>query len=202
MMRMGGNEKFNSFLSQYQVPKTLQISQKYNTSAAMYYREKLNAEVNGLPLPTKLPEVYNPSAAPSPTMLNSTEPLTGESEADYVARQRRLQEDVSINVLFRCIFNFFEQARERMRQKFGASNGLNSSGKMQGIGSNPNYNANSGKGGEWVPPVDVNQIADASSKALNYVSSTLSIWGEQVVKVTNFVYFFSIFPMQCRQRSN
>lgn len=166
MMRLGGNDKFNSFLASHNIPKNMQIAQKYNTPAALFYREKLNAEVNGLPPPTKLPEASNTSA--QSTTPNSTEPLPGESEADYVARQRRLQ----------------EEARERMRQKFGNSSGLSSSGKMQGIGSDPNYRTGSGGGGngnDW--PVDVNQIADVSSKAFSYFSSTLSVLGEQVVKV-------------------
>lgn len=47
--------------------------------------------------------------------IQSSEPLPGETEADYVARQRKLQ----------------EEARERMRKKFGSSSGLSSSGKMQ-----------------------------------------------------------------------
>lgn len=74
-----------------------------------------------------------------------------------------------------------------MRQKFGGSSGLNSSGKMQGIGSDPNYRAGGGSSSnDW----DVNQIADVSTKAFGYFSSTLSTLGEQVVKVlctyTNF----------------
>ena len=91
MMRMGGNDKFNSFLSSHNVPKTMQIAQKYNTPAALFYRERLNAEVNGLPLPTKMPEV---SPSSSQQNLQGSDPLPGESEADYVARQRRLQEEV------------------------------------------------------------------------------------------------------------
>lgn len=167
MMRSGGNDKFNSFLASHNIRKNMQIALKYNTPAALFYREKLNAEVNGLPPPTKFPEASNTSA--QSTTPNSTEPLPGESEADYVARQRRLQ----------------EEARERMRQKFGNSSGLSSSGKMQGIGSDPNYRTGSGGGGngnDW--PVDVNQIADVSSKAFSYFSSTLSVLGEQVVKTT------------------
>ena len=50
--------------------------------------------------------------------------LIGESESDYVARQKKLQ----------------DMARERMRAKFGGSAGLN--GKMGGVGSDPSYNPN------------------------------------------------------------
>lgn len=167
MMRLGGNQKFNTFLASYNIQKNMHIAQKYNTPAALYYREKLNAEANGLPPPSKLPDMNSRSSTPStPT---STEPLPGESEADYIARQRRLQ----------------EEARERMRQKFGGSSGLSSSGKMQGIGSDPNYRSGTSSpgGNDAWPAVDVNQIADVSTKAFSYVSSTLSVFGEQVLKV-------------------
>ena len=55
---------------------------------------------------------------------------------------------------------------------------------MQGIGSDPGYRSGGStpSGNDW-PAVDVNQIADASSKALSYFSSTLSVFGEQVLKV-------------------
>mmetsp|Transcript_9083 Transcript_9083/g.19753 ORF Transcript_9083/g.19753 Transcript_9083/m.19753 type:complete len:240 (-) Transcript_9083:292-1011(-) len=52
---------------------------------------------------------------------SGVEPLEGESEADYVARQTRLR----------------EEAAARMRAKFGASGGLNGSVRMGGIGSSP-----------------------------------------------------------------
>ena len=60
---------------------------------------------------------------------SGVEPLEGESEADYVARQARLR----------------EEAAARMRAKFGASGGLNGGVRMGGIGSQPA----SGGGGSW-----------------------------------------------------
>ena len=57
---------------------------------------------------------------------SGVEPLEGESEADYVARQARLR----------------EEAAARMRAKFGASGGLNGGVRMGGIGS-----SNGGGGG-------------------------------------------------------
>lgn len=57
-----------------------------------------------------------------------------------------------------------------MRQKFGGSNGLSSSGKMQGIGSDPNYGQSKGSdlnlGGIAIPPIDYAQIGEASQKVL------------------------------------
>lgn len=184
MMRSGGNNKFNDFLAQYNIPKSKYIMEKYNTSAALYYREKLKAEVEGQPFSTPAPSLSagglppNASNSSRASSGNNTpsgggaavagsEPLPGETEVEYIARQKRLQ----------------EEARERMRQKFGGSNGLNSggSGRMQGIGSDPNYRPGMGNGGgsggqDWAG-VDVNQ-------ALNYFSSTWSSLSEQVVKTT------------------
>eukprot|EP01036_Dinobryon_divergens_P031117 gene31117-40465_t len=86
-------------------------------------------------------------------VAQGSDPLPGESEAAYVARQRQLQ----------------NEARERMRQKFGSSKGLSSSGKMQGIGSDPNYGQSKGGdvglGGLPIPPIDYAQIGEASQKA-------------------------------------
>jgi hypothetical protein len=59
---------------------------------------------------------------------------------------------------------------------------------MAGIGSDPNYRAGGGgdSGGNNSNnfPVDINQIADVSSKAFSYFSSTISNLSDQVVKVT------------------
>lgn len=61
---------------------------------------------------------------------------------------------------------------------------------MQGIGSDANYrpgdNSASYSGGSL--PVDVDQLAEASQKALSFLSSSLSVFGEQVVKVGIFRY--------------
>lgn len=73
------------------------IAQKYNTSAATYYREKLSADANGLPPPSTLPTPYQESSSNKTTDAKSSDPLPGESEADYIARQRRLQEEVCYN---------------------------------------------------------------------------------------------------------
>ena len=41
MMRQGGNDKFNKFLEQYNVKKTMPIAQKYNTPASKLYKDRL-----------------------------------------------------------------------------------------------------------------------------------------------------------------
>lgn len=54
-MRVGGNDQCNQFLQKYGVHKTMPIPQKYNTPAAMLYKDRIDAAANGRPLPTELP---------------------------------------------------------------------------------------------------------------------------------------------------
>ena len=70
------------------------------------------------------------------------------------------------------------KARERMRQKFGGSSGLSSSGtgRMQGIGSDPTYTAT---GAALDTHVLTEQFSKASQSALSLVSS---VW-ETTTKV-------------------
>eukprot|EP00597_Dinobryon_sp_UTEXLB2267_P004507 CAMPEP_0170058802 /NCGR_PEP_ID=MMETSP0019_2-20121128/1289_1 /TAXON_ID=98059 /ORGANISM="Dinobryon sp., Strain UTEXLB2267" /LENGTH=376 /DNA_ID=CAMNT_0010263835 /DNA_START=354 /DNA_END=1484 /DNA_ORIENTATION=+ len=166
MMKVGGNDKCIKFLKQYNVEKNVPIPQKYNSPAALLYRDRIAAEVEGKPLPTELPAAKQTNQAAS-GVVQGSDPLPGESEADYVARQRLLQ----------------NEARERMRQKFGGSSGLSSSGKMQGIGSDPNYGQNKDVGGIAIPPIDYAQIGEASQKAFSYVTTSLAVLGDQVSKV-------------------
>jgi hypothetical protein len=71
-----------------------------------------------------------------------------------------------------------------MRQKFGQSTGLNPSGKMQGLGSDPNYKP----GGESASSaLDFDQLADVSQKALSFFQTSIAALGEQVSKVCDFV---------------
>lgn len=157
IMQQGGNDKFNSFLKQYKVEKSTPIPKKYSSPPASLFKDRLLAEVEGRPLPTELPKENFASAH------GSSEPLDGESEADYVARQRLLQ----------------EEARERMRQKFGSSSGLKSGGSMQGIGSDSRQGGSSG--GVNVNEVTA-QLADASQKALSFMSTSFSVLSEHVTK--------------------
>lgn len=149
-MRKGGNDNFNQFLQQYGVPKNCSITQKYNSSAAQFFKERLSAEVNGLPLPTRQPTYGLPTNSSGASAVpTSTEPIPGETEAQYVERQRRLQ----------------AEAKERLRQKFGGSSGLSSNGSMQGIGSDANYKRESSSDG-----FDINQISGFFSSITETVS--------------------------------
>lgn len=169
MMRCGGNDKCNAFLKQYGVSKETMIPQKYNSPAALLYRDRLSAEVEGRPLPTQLPSPQSSISTSNngstkstvSSVAGGTDPLPGETEAQYVARQKQLQ----------------EEARERMRQKFGGSNGLSSSGRMQGIGSDASYNPNEqGGGGGGI------DYSAASQQAYSIFQTGLAYVGDTVNK--------------------
>ncbi|KAL9426312.1 hypothetical protein AB3S75_033151 [Citrus x aurantiifolia] len=48
-MEAGGNERLNTFLSQYGIPKETDIVTKYNTNAASIYRDRIQAIAEGRP---------------------------------------------------------------------------------------------------------------------------------------------------------
>lgn len=151
----GGNEKLLQFLQQHGVAKSTPIAQKYQTPAAELYRERLRALVEGRDPPTELPKR---APAPAPMMAphqaptssggpggfggpalasgggghagSALEPLPGEGQEQYVARQRRLN----------------EEARRRMQAKFGGggAGGGGARMQMQGFGSDPDYDPNRG----------------------------------------------------------
>ena len=154
-MSCGGNAACNEFLRSHGV-NLRSIIDKYTHPAAALYKERLLCHVEGRPLPTVLPS--------SPSHLSSTaqgsEPIPGESEAQYIARQRQLQ----------------EEARERMRAKFGASKGLGGGGVMQGIGSDASYQPPS-SGGAAIGGVDV-------SAAYSFINS---VW-ETTTKVFSIIF--------------
>lgn len=65
-----------------------------------------------------------------------------------------------------------------MRQKFGGSNGLSSSGRMQGIGSDASYNPNEqGGGGGGI------DYSAASQQAYSIFQTGLAYVGDTVNKV-------------------
>lgn len=126
-MKAGGNAKCATFLTQKGVPANTPIKQKYESPAAQLYKEVLRARVEGRPEPTELPKSAKPAGGHEQDP-NGMQRLLGETDDQYILRQTRLK----------------EEARQRMAQKFGGSNGMSSSGsRMAGIGSDPNY-GNSG----------------------------------------------------------
>jgi len=143
-----------------------------------YANTTRSPQIISLPLPHALPRVTT----------KGSDPLPGESEADYVARQRKLQ----------------DEARERMRAKFGGSAGLNrctpaptsitcsamvmvmvmflthgfvmcsggGGGKLAGIGSDASYRPGGGGGGGGGLGVNINaaevtaQLSEVSKNAM------------------------------------
>lgn len=148
MMREGGNAKLLAWFDQHGVDKKQTIVKKYNGPEAELFRERLLAAVEGRPQPTELPKRAPPAPAPtysgygnnssnSNHSSGSSDPrgmerLAGESDEQYIARQRTLR----------------AEAAARMKNKFGAGglsgSSSSSSSGMAGIGSDPNYNPNRG----------------------------------------------------------
>ena len=68
-MRASGNDKMNSFLKSYQcdfesyADLGQRIREKYNSPHALLYKQRLEASLNGKPLPTELPEVQRAPTA-------------------------------------------------------------------------------------------------------------------------------------------
>lgn len=153
-MRVGGNNKCNDFLQKYGVEKATPIDKKYNSAAAAFYRKMIAAEVEGTEVPVP-PESFGNEG--------------NGSDEDYVQKELKAR----------------EEARERLRQKFGASAGLSSSGGvMQGIGSDSSYQPGpKDSNSSFIPPVDVDKLADASRTAFTFLSASLSTLGDSVLKV-------------------
>mmetsp|Transcript_4244 Transcript_4244/g.7899 ORF Transcript_4244/g.7899 Transcript_4244/m.7899 type:complete len:487 (-) Transcript_4244:5-1465(-) len=153
LMQTGGNQKCISYLSSKGILPSTPIKQKYESDHAQLYKEILKARAEGRPEPTELPKKAPrsgnnrpmgsissggagmggaPKAGEDP---NGMERLTGETDAQYIARQTRLR----------------NEAKARMAAKFGGGGGMGGVGSggstMGGIGSDPNYNPHSGYGG-------------------------------------------------------
>lgn len=173
-MKLGGNQKCQSYLSSKGILPSTPIKQKYESDVAQLYKEILKARAEGRPEPTSLPPPKNKNAYVSNNNNNNfnggggrpmasisshsnggsnggskvedpngMERLTGESDEQYIARQTRLR----------------DEAKARMAAKFGGGGGMGGVGsgggggmgmggsRMGGIGSDPNYNPNTGYGG-------------------------------------------------------
>eukprot|EP00605_Chrysophyceae_sp_TOSAG23-4_P001716 GSChrysophyteH1.ASY1.ANO1.1885.1 assembled CDS len=163
IMRLGGNQKCNSFLAKYNALAKKangtgsDIYTKYNSPAACLYRDRLKAEMEGKPLPTELPQATGGASS-------STEPINGETEEAYVKRQARLK----------------EEAAERMRKKFGKSGGLGGQSGMAGLGSDSSYRpgaANSDLGFSVPSLSDLGISEDSTQKLQQEASKALeSTW--------------------------
>lgn len=159
-MRKGGNNKCNSFLAEYNIKKDTPIPTKYNNKVALFYRSMLSADAEGREIPS-----------PPSDLGEADQSSSSNSGEDPVQRELRLR----------------EEARERMRQKFGGTKGLSSSGGvMQGIGSD-NYRpgaSSDSNNGPALPSVDMAQLANASQQAFSFLSTQLAVVSERVAQTT------------------
>ncbi|CAM9748573.1 unnamed protein product, partial [Choristocarpus tenellus] len=155
MMRSGGNQKLIDWFEKHGIPKRQVISKKYNSPEAELFRERLLASVEGRPLPTELPK-----RQPSPPLsggvtvdAQSMERLPGETDGEYVSRQRALR----------------GQASTRMHNKFG-------SGRMEGLGSDSSYNPQSGGYGGMASGGDelTGQMGLLGQKSMKFLSSSFA----------------------------
>lgn len=112
MEKSGGNQKLVEFFEARGINKSMRIPQKYNTKQAAYYKERLSRLLEGKTEPPPDPGRYDPVTGVSEAQ--GAEPLPGETTDQYNARQAKLR----------------EEARERLRQKFG-------NGTMSSVGSHP-----------------------------------------------------------------
>lgn len=156
LMKTGGNRKCAEYLKAKGVPASASIKAKYEHPAAQLYKEVLKARVEGRPEPTQLPKPATRSAPPSLGKPgedpNGMERLSGETDQQYIARQTRLR----------------SEAKARMAQKFGNS-GM-SSGRMAGIGSDPNYNPNSAYGG-GASDLNIDSLVSGFGSALSTIGT-------------------------------
>ncbi|XP_047954944.1 probable ADP-ribosylation factor GTPase-activating protein AGD6 [Salvia hispanica] len=76
-MELGGNDKFNNFISHYGVPKETDIVAKYNMKAAAVYRDRIQALAEGKPW--RDPPVVKESLNSNKNGCNSKPPLSGRN---------------------------------------------------------------------------------------------------------------------------
>ncbi|KAL3799473.1 hypothetical protein HJC23_013928 [Cyclotella cryptica] len=179
IMKLGGNQNCQAYLSSKGILPSTPIKAKYESDAAQLYKEILKARSEGRPEPTALPpktqnnNAYRPMSSVSSSVAgggskgapdpNGMERLPGESDADYVARQTRLR----------------DEARARMAAKFGGGGmaGVGAS-RMGGIGSDPSYNPNTGYSG------GVPDFSSASSAVFSGLGSAFGAIGTVASSVT------------------
>ena len=195
LMKAGGNDKCNDYLKKHGIDARCPIKQKYESDAAQLYKQVLKARAEGRPEPTKL-EPPKPRQQPNSFSSsggggggggagdpNGMERLVGETDQQYVARQTRLR----------------EEAKARMAAKFGNSGGLGGvgsgggggGGRMQGIGSDPNYNPNGGNGGLDVDSL-VSGVGSLFNSARESVKSAVSEENVAAVKSTGASFWGSL----------
>uniref|UniRef100_A0A7S3PMB2 Arf-GAP domain-containing protein n=1 Tax=Aplanochytrium stocchinoi TaxID=215587 RepID=A0A7S3PMB2_9STRA len=147
MMRLGGNKQMREWFGKHGISTDAAIQQKYHSPAAELYRMRLQAKYEGKPLPTEMPKASN--VHKSNNILNSN----ANMNETPIEREMRLR----------------EEARERMRQKFG-SGGL----KGNSVSSRP------------MPKMDDDDMLD-TAKIQQTLSSAFSSLSTGVMEATSGV---------------
>lgn len=170
-MRAGGNDKMNSFLEQHGVPAGLgktNIRAKYDNDVAEYYRELIEAQRDQSPKPTRAIPTYS---APSSGTSNGSAGAGGGDDFEGLTAEQRYERHKRLE----------EEARARMRAKFGSSGGLGSgSFGSAGIGSDPNYRPGSAPGGS-------NNSNSSNSSASDWFASAAKATSQWSSKVSEDV---------------
>jgi len=143
----GGNQALVDFFKSKGIEKKMGVAQKYSTKQAAYYRERLTRRLEGKTEPPPDPGRYDPATGGSEAQ--GAEPLPGETTDQYNARQAKLRED----------------ARERLRQKFGGST------SMGGVGSRANTAGGGFGGGGGYPDGALGALGGAVGTAAGLVGS-------------------------------
>lgn len=139
MMKRGGNGRLRDWFGDRGVPNNMRISAKYLTPDATYFAKRLKAEVEGKEMPAMPPRMpVDASVDYTRGDPKGKEKLRDESDEDYIARQRMLT----------------DEAKARMRAKFGAGSG-SMAGSMAGVGSDPSYVPGGGGGGGGIDVASV-----------------------------------------------
>jgi ADP-ribosylation factor GTPase-activating protein 1 len=193
-MRVGGNDRLNQFMSKNSngaITKATSVQQKYNHPLAAVYKERMSAWLDNKLKGPSDPDAGGPADQASFDLLldeeikvtatssgssgsykdenipTGLEALPGESEADYVIRQKKIQ----------------EQAKARMRAKFG-NQSVSSNGRMsmQGVGSS----GGSGSGGGGGDPA-ADLLGSLGGLWSSYVAPAVATATETVTAGVNSV---------------
>lgn len=156
MMKLGGNDKLRSFFKEYNVTIASgqsAIVERYNSPAAELYRMQMIAKRDGKPIPTELPA---PVSTPSKgTSSSSSSSSSGEMSA--IERELKAQ----------------EEARERMRAKFGDKGLRNSAVSSSGQVFDPASETSNRKNDLGIP-FDTDEIAKKGGAAIESLSAAFS----------------------------
>jgi ADP-ribosylation factor GTPase-activating protein 1 len=203
LMKMGGNEKCNSYLKKNGIDPRTPIKQKYESETAQLYKEVLKARVAGLPEPTQLPKKVprKEYVSANSGMSSGSGGMSGGGggmsggmpggaggmpgggakapASTDVNGSERLAGETDQKYIARQT-RLRDEAKARMAAKFGGGGMMGGGGRMGGVGSDPSYNPN---GGSSMGGMDMGSLySGLGSVASSMKSSITSIADEQTVQ--------------------